>query len=567
MTKKQILSPLKKYLLLKEVHGGNSFSLRPYQKIISMIDNGVLWLEEWSSETLLNTEGVSKNIAGILMEIVEKGTFDKLEELIDKTPAGILDLAQLKGLGPKKIMALWMDSNITTPEDLILACDDGRLAKAKGFGAKSIESLRESAIFWTENHFKEHWADAEPIAERLIAKVKEIFPTASIALVGDFAMDLPEISALEMLIGSLTPISTHQQVTAHEDFTEAPKTSGPFTFRGKVAGISLPTTIHFVNQADFVAEKFKRTAMPQHLNKAGKSGQSLRMVLEDKTFENEQQIYEAAELPFIQLPMRNGTHEWEWAQQFKAEDLITTAALQGPIHNHTHYSDGMNSLQEMADYCIAKGWKYIGISDHSQTAAYANGLSAERVLAQQAEIDELNASFKDFKIFKGIESDILQQGELDYPEEILKTFDFIVASIHGNLSMDLETATNRLLRAIENPYTTMLGHPTGRLLLKRAGYPIDHQRIIDACAEHQVIIEINANPWRLDLDWQWVNYAVSKGVMISINPDAHVTTGLDDMRYGVKVAKKAGLTIKDTFNAKSREEVAAYFAERKSRIQ
>jgi DNA polymerase (family 10) len=226
----------------------------------------------------------------------------------------------------------------------------------------------------------------------------------------------------------------------------------------------------------------------------------------------------------------------------------------------------------MAAYCRELGLTYFGIADHSKTATYANGLDADRVRQQQREIDQLNASFgslqtgNDFRIFKGIESDILGDGSLDYDDETLATFDYVVASVHQTLTMPLEKATNRLLRAIENPYTTILGHPTGRLLLAREGYPIDHRAIIDACAEHKVIIEINASPYRLDIDWRWIDYAMQQGVMLSINPDAHDLAGLLDMHYGVAIGRKGGLTKEMTFNALTLTEMSNYLATRKAGI-
>jgi DNA polymerase (family 10) len=221
----------------------------------------------------------------------------------------------------------------------------------------------------------------------------------------------------------------------------------------------------------------------------------------------------------------------------------------------------------MAEHCKALGYEYLGISDHSRTASYAGGLDIEKVAKQQAEIDALNQELSPFRIFKGIESDILPDGSLDYPAEVLASFDFIVSSIHSVLTMDLKRATDRLLTAIHNPYTTILGHPTGRLLLRREGYPIDHKAIIDACADKQVVIEINANPWRLDLDWRWIRYAMEKGVLLSINPDAHAMEGYTDMQYGVWMGRKGGLTKEMTFNALNGNEIAAYFAARKKRIQ
>lgn len=237
------------------------------------------------------------------------------------------------------------------------------------------------------------------------------------------------------------------------------------------------------------------------------------------------------------------------------EDLISWDKLKGTVHNHSKYSDGNHTLQQMADFCKDLGLEYFGIADHSQTAQYASGLWPETVIKQQLEIDQLNANYEGFEILKGIESDILTNGDLDYETDILKTFDYIVASVHSVLNMDKEKATQRLIRAIENPYTSILGHLSGRLLLSRKGYPLDYPKIIDACAANKVVMELNASPYRLDIDWKWINLCLEKGVWISINPDAHEMNGIYDMKYGVAVARKAGLLASQTLNAQSLEAV------------
>jgi DNA polymerase (family 10) len=261
--------------------------------------------------------------------------------------------------------------------------------------------------------------------------------------------------------------------------------------------------------------------------------------------------------------MREGRGEVEKARNGNMPELIELTELKGILHNHTTYSDGSNSLTEMAEYAKALGYQYLGICDHSQSAQYAGGLKPEAIYKQQAEIDKLNKSLAPFKIFKGIESDILGDGSLDYSQEVLSTFDFIVASVHSNLKMNEEKAMMRLIKAIENPYTTILGHPTGRLLLMREGYPIDHAKIIDACAANGVCIEINANPYRLDIDWRWIDYAMHKNVMLSINPDAHETVGYHDMYFGVCVARKGGLTAEYCLNALSLDEIQKWFNNKK----
>jgi DNA polymerase (family 10) len=244
-------------------------------------------------------------------------------------------------------------------------------------------------------------------------------------------------------------------------------------------------------------------------------------------------------------------------------DLITYESLKGTLHNHSTYSDGVHSLEEMAVYCKSMGYEYLGICDHSQSAFYANGLKPDRVHQQHEEIDRLNTRLAPFRIFKGIESDILTSGALDYETDLLARFDFIVASVHSVLRMDEAKATARLITAIENPYTTILGHPTGRLLLAREGYPLDVKKIIDACAANGVVIELNANPYRLDIDWRHIPYALEKGVPISINPDAHRKEGFHDMHYGVCVARKGGLSKEMTFNALDAVQLQQYFEKRR----
>ena len=237
------------------------------------------------------------------------------------------------------------------------------------------------------------------------------------------------------------------------------------------------------------------------------------------------------------------------------------------MHNHSTWSDGVHTLQEMASYCKNElNLEYFGICDHSKSAFYANGLSELRVAAQHREIDELNLKLAPFKIFKGIESDILYDGSLDYSNEVLSSFDFVVASVHSILNMTEDKATERLIKAIENPYTTILGHPTGRLLLSRSGYPIDHKKVIDACAANNVIIEINANPLRLDLDWRWHQYAISNGVLLSINPDAHRVEGHLDMKYGTLIARKGGLSKLNCLNAMNLDQICKVFEQQKTKI-
>jgi DNA polymerase (family 10) len=285
-------------------------------------------------------------------------------------------------------------------------------------------------------------------------------------------------------------------------------------------------------------------------------------LFQNKSISSEEEIYASQQLPYIIPAMREGRSEFEWSEKYTNEQLIQWTDLKGCVHNHSTYSDGKNTLLEMAEACRNLGLSYFGIADHSQYAAYAGGLKPDRVLEQHQEIDQLNQKWSDFRILKGIEADILPDGSLDYDSDVLASFDYVVASVHAGLNMDLEKAMVRLMKAIENPYTTILGHPTGRLLLTRPGYPLQMSKIIDACAANNVAIELNASPYRLDVDWRYIYEAMEKGVFISINPDAHHVDGLKDMEWGVRLARKGGLVKELTLNALPVEEFMSRIAKR-----
>ncbi len=570
MTNEDIVELLDLSSKLMELHDGDPNKIKSYSTAAYYLDKyNERPFAEMTEAELIKLQGVGKSIASRIREIVDTGTFPELSELLEKTPEGVLEMFKIKGIGVKKIHTIWRELGIESVYELEQACENGSVAKLKGFGGSTQQKILESIAFLKSQKGKLRMDKANYLAGKLKETLQEYFENVEIS--GAVRLGSEVVDKLEFLVGDGSPADARKKLGLIAGLEENPKISSPFIWRGTLPESGVAVEIRTVSPERIQAELFLDSAGPDHLARRTTSGATLFRLASRGSFAEEADIYMEAGLPYIIPEMREGQAEWDWAEANQVEDLVTWDSLKGILHNHSTYSDGRNTLEQMADYCRELGFEYLGIADHSQSAAYANGLTAERIMLQWQEIDRLNARYaaegkeKPFRIFKGIESDILGDGSLDYPDEVLAGFDFVVASIHSNLTMSQEKAMDRLLKAIANPYTTILGHPTGRLLLSRAGYPVDHKTIIDACAEHRVVMEINASPWRLDLDWRWIQYCVEKGVLLSINPDAHETAGYLDMHYGVKIARKGGLTSKNTFNALNAEEVGRWFAEKRAR--
>ncbi|WP_297335415.1 DNA polymerase/3'-5' exonuclease PolX [Algoriphagus sp.] len=550
-----------------ELHDENSFKIRSYQSALNALERGDADIMNLSESDLSKIPGVGKRILEAIRSLKETESFAQLDQLIEKTPQGILEVLQIKGLGPKKVKTLWEELGITSTHELMEACQSGKVAKIKGFGEKTQETIIQNLEFKASNAGKWLYADIEEVIDSLTHKLSEQLAETELDAVGEFARKMEIISKAEWLISSENLASVKKSLKTLPEFAIDLSQSSPFCFRGKMKELDLNFAIHFCSKQDFPRKKYALSASPLHLQSFLTEKETIADQLLKNGFKDDGEFFNQNNLQFIPIEMREGLDEILLAKESKIPDLLEEQDLKGILHNHSTYSDGKHSLRQMAEYCKELGYEYLGISDHSRTASYAGGLEIEKVLKQHEEINALNQELAPFKIFKGIESDILGDGSLDYPDEILAKFDFIVSSVHSILNMDVTRATNRLLTAIQNPYTTILGHPTGRLLLRREGYPIDHKAIIDACADHEVVIEINANPWRLDLDWRWVRYAMEKGVKLAINPDAHEMEGYRDMKYGVLVGRKGGLTKEMTLNALNREEISTYFENRKNKIK
>ncbi|MCU0352874.1 MAG: helix-hairpin-helix domain-containing protein [Cytophagales bacterium] len=558
MQNAEIIRLLELTARLLELNDENPFKVRNYTNAAVALERVSEPLENLNAEQIAQLDGLSKGMADKIVLLNTEGTFPELRQLLAQVPGGVVEMLDIKGLGPKKIRALWKDLGIETLDELLAACADNRVAALKGFGEKTQENIRQALVFRQAAASKLRFDEASTLADMVFHELRKA-GLQTVYLTGQVAQCSPVVDSIQLVAAVEDVTAAHAALAGIEWMHRDDQASGPFAWRGRMTDAPLPVEVLFVPPQKFVGQAFVHTAAAGHLAKTAQNGQTLLQVATSETHQDEEQIYTKAGLPYIVPEMREGLFEFEWAKNHSEADLVKPADLKGVLHNHSTYSDGKHTLEEMARYCQSLGYEYFGITDHSKSAFYANGLTEDRVRQQHQEIDALNQKLAPFRIFKGIESDILTDGSLDYDDDVLKTFDFIVASVHSGLGMDEEKATKRLIRAVENPYTTILGHMTGRLLLRREGYPVDHRKVIDACAANGVIIEINASPWRLDIDWHWLPYCMEKGVMISINPDAHEKNGIHDMAYGVNVARKGGLTRAMTFNALPLAEVGKRF--------
>ena len=532
------------YAKLAELHEENPFKVKALSAAAFNIKKFKDPLQNMSDETLAALPGIGKSVLSAIKNLLQTGTFPELEQLIAKTPTGVLEMLKVKGLGPKKVGVIWRNMGIETIEDLLDACRENRLVEFPGFGLKTQHEIQQAIQFALNARGWFHYARAEAPATEMLQKLRTQFPSSRAEFTGDFRRNAIVLDAIGILT-TLTEIeilefAAENQLERSADNELKFRDANGFWFAFETTPAS-----------DFEKQWFLGTGSAAHFQALGMDES---LAIEGQT---EMVIYQHFGFPYILPERREGIGELQSAGK---ETLIEFKDLKGILHNHTTYSDGLHSLREMAEHAKKLGYEYLGICDHSRTAGYAQGLSNEKVLRQMEEIDTLNAELAPFRIFKGIESDILNDGSLDYEPDLLAKFDLIVASIHSPLNMTEDRAMQRLIKAIENPYTRILGHPTGRLLLVRKGYPVNHRYLIDACAANGVAIELNAHPFRLDIDWTHIPYALEKGVLISINPDAHEKEGYYDMYFGTLAARKGGLTKEMTLNAKTLAEFESWLS-------
>ena len=516
---------------LMDIHQENSFKSKSYGSAAFSIEKLPLQLEAVPKEQIASLKGIGDSTARKIIEILETGKLSALEELIAKTPEGVLEMMQIKGIGPKKISTIWKEMGIEGLGELLYACNENRLLLYKGFGEKTQKNVKEAIEFYFRHQGHFLYADIETYALHMLEVLASQFKENTFLLCGDFVRQMPTLEKLCWVTdcnGQLLSVFLSQN--GFETSSLADDVMHAKGIENVLLEFQISPTDQLQKRSFILngAEAF----VNEWLNKYPNSLDDMRTDLD---------AFTAASVHYIPSFLRENPAIIEQAIIESVMDVVQPTDIKSIIHSHSDWSDGTNTIEEMAKACIDKGFEYLVISDHSKSAFYANGLTEERVKAQHQYIDELNRKYAPFKIFKSIESDILNDGSLDYSENLLGTFDLIIASVHSNLKMNEEKAMQRVLAAIENPFTTILGHPTGRLLLSRKGYPLDHEKIIDACIANKVVIEINAHPRRLDLDWTWVARAQEKGALLSINPDAHNVEGYKDIRYGTLAAQKGGL--------------------------
>ncbi|HVJ79449.1 MAG TPA: PHP domain-containing protein, partial [Planctomycetia bacterium] len=472
--------------------------------------------------------------------------------------------------GPKRIRQVFTELGIATVAELQAAGADGRLAELKGFGTKLVAKILEGIDFLATAGQRVLYPTAKEWADRLIAAFDGQPGVVALSLAGSLRRLAPTIKDIDIVIASDDPqplldlfvaLPEVRRVTGHGD------TKASVVLQCGIAAdlrVVSPTQFPFALNY-FTGSKAHNVEMRARAQDRGLRLNEYELAGEGRSVAcaSEEDLYAALDLAYVPPELREGWGEIAAAEKGPFPRLVEAGDLSGTFHCHTNYSDGANTLAEMADAAREMDFAYLGIADHSQTAAYAGGLVPAKVKKQHAEIDTLNAADPEFRLFKGIESDILGDGRLDYDDETLATFDYVVASVHSQFNLTIEGMTERIVRAIRHPLCTMLGHATGRLLLRRDGYPVDVERVLAEAAKHGVMVEINANPNRLDLDWTACRRAKALGVGIVINPDAHSTVGLLDVQYGVNVARRAGLQSSDIFNCLPAEEIAKRLAARK----
>lgn len=579
MDKKQVAEILDEMGTLLELKGANPFKCRAFHnaaRVVEALTQDMAELVETGE--IRSVKGIGESLAEIITDLTKKGKSREYDELKKSLPAGLLDMVRIQGLGPKRIKILYEKLKIKSIEELKKACEQHKLAKLEGFGEKSEENILKGIELLSKTSDKHLYPKAKEAADKIYGTISKLKEVKRCEVAGSLRRKKEVIGDIDIVVSSedkhrkkiFDTFVSHAEV---DSIIAQGETKASVVLKG---GINCDLRIVKESEFPFALNYF--TGSKEHnvemRSLARKFGWSLNEYefskVEDEKgpkklkpvpkCKDEAEIYEALGLTYVPPELRENMGEMEASKHGTIPNLITEKDLRGTFHCHTTFSDGANTLEEMTTAAQKKGWDYLGIADHSQVAAYAGGLSPAKVKEQHKAIDKLNASLKSFRIFKGTECDILPDGSPDFSDKVLASFDYVVVSIHSKFKMTEAEGTKRIIKALKNKYVTLLGHPTGRLLLSREGYLVNMIEVINAASDYGKGIEINSHPFRLDLDWRLVKYAKEKGVLIYINPDAHNTDGLNDVQYGVGIARKGWLEAKDVVNTWDVKKVEKFLA-------
>jgi DNA polymerase (family X) len=575
INKNQIAQIFEEIAVLLELKGENPFRIRAYRNAARTLLNLDADIESLVAQgKLTDLEGIGKDLAEKITTLVKKNRLPFYEKLKKSVPAGLLEIMQVHGLGGKKIKAIYEKLKITSIAALKKACLQSKLSKLPGFGLKTEKNILHSLEHLKAYQKRHYWWDAMQIATPLLRALRKLKGVKKADIAGSLRRKLETIGDLDFLVAS------SQAKPVMKWFTSQPFVARVLSTGGTKASIKLEEGM----QADLrvVPEKHYGFALAyltgskahniKMRERALKRGWTLSEYgLEPtnprrkgpfsstKKAVSEKEIYKALSLAYIEPELRENLGELEAAEKNTLPKLVEDRDIRGTFHNHTTASDGKSTLKEMVEAAQALGWEYIGIADHSPSSFQANGLSEQRLMKQLEEIRRMNTS-KKFRpyIFSGIECDILPNGKLDFPDRVLKKLDHVIISVHSAMQQDEKTMTHRIIRAIENPYTTMVGHVTGRLLLRREPYKVNLAKIIDACIANHKIVELNSNPMRLDMDWRLWRSSAEKGLLCCINTDAHHASQLEFYRCGVGSARKGWLEKEHILNTRPLKQVQKY---------
>jgi DNA polymerase (family 10) len=570
MDKKAISNALADAAVLMELSGDNPFRIRAYNnasRIVRGYDGDLA--EAVADGSIRSVKGIGPNIAAHIAELIESEDAPFLVELRSRFPAGVLEMLRIPGLGPKKIKVLMEELDVTSVGQLEYACKENRLLILPGFGAKTQENILKGIASLTAYAGHYHADTVRPQAEEIVTALRKVKGASQVEIAGSLRRHKEIVKDIDLVAaGDAGPLM--DAVTVHELVAEVTARGDTKLTARLLSGVNLdlrviPSGSFPYAWQHFSGSKEHNVALRSRAKKMGLKSNEYGLFEGDKNIpcEDEAGIYGRLELSFIPPELREDMGELEAAEAGTLPALVEPGDIHGALHMHTVASDGTATLDEMVQAASSLGLSYIGVTEHSQTASYARGLEPDRVQHEGELIDRLNSLDSDFKIFKGIESDILPDGSLDYPDEILASFDFVIGSVHSSFKMAEKEMTGRICRALENPYMDILGHPTGRLLLAREPYAVDMDRVLECAAENGKAIELNAHPYRLDIDWRLLPKAKELGIKIAICPDAHSTAELAYTFYGLGVARKGWLEKEDVLNCLSADELKAYFLEKR----